>query len=66
MEALQEEYTMENKRAAYRKRLRQVLCHKEQTMEKIFGGVRTDRVYTVTFKEEGAKRKLCLYKLEQK
>ena len=60
---------MENQRAAYRKRQRQELSQrgeqsKEQTMEQIFGGVRTDRFYTVTFKEEGAKRKLCPYKLE--
>ena len=33
-------------------------------MEQIFGGVRADSYYTVTFKEKGAKRKVFFYKLE--
>ena len=33
-------------------------------MQQIFGGVTGDKFYTVTFKEDGARRKLCPYKMK--
>ena len=37
---------------------------RNREMQQLFGGVKGDRFYTVTFKEDGARRKLCPYKLK--